>query len=152
MIAYTHVQRTAAIALVSLVTAGCASPQDSSPFDPLLFQERTGVVFVTQNVVPAAVMEALFEGPVVADPAGCLRLDSPDNATVVWPKGFTITENGSRMVVHDATGRAIGTIGESFRLGGGEVQSLDGSSVSAADRERATAHCPGRYWIVGDVP
>jgi hypothetical protein len=57
------------------------------------------------------------------------------------------------MRVRDAAGREIGQVGGSFRLGGGEVQSLhEGIGVSAADRQRAATHCPGRYWVVGDVP
>lgn len=152
MTEYAPIHRTATVALMTLIAAGCASPEETFPFDPLLFQERTGVVFVTQNVASDVVMEALFQGAVIADAAGCLRLASPDNATVVWPNGFTMTESGGTMTVHDAAGREIGTIGGSFRFGGGEVQSLDGMYVSAADRQRVTTHCPGRYWIVGDVP
>ena len=145
--------RSAAIALMTLLAAGCSPTEEPLGFDSLVFQERTGIVFITQNVVPDAVMEALFEGRVITDAAGCLRLDSPDPATVVWPKGFTMTASGSTMVVRDAQGREIGHIGGSFRLGGGEVPSLHGGiGVSAADRERAQTHCPGRYWIVGDVP
>jgi hypothetical protein len=145
-------RRCIPITLITIAFAACSSAQDSIVFDPLQFQERTGVVFVAQNVVPDAVMEALFEGRVVADHAGCLRLDSPDPATVVWPKGFTISENGGTLRVRDARGRDVGDVGGTFRLGGGEVQALhEGIGVSAADRQRAETHCPGRYWIVGDV-
>ncbi|MGH7466060.1 MAG: hypothetical protein ACREK1_12840, partial [Longimicrobiales bacterium] len=136
--------RRATISLLTVLVA-CSSGRDNQPFDPLQFQERTGVIFVAQNVVPGAVMEALFEGRVVADSAGCLRLDSPDPATVVWPKGFTISESGGALRVRNDVGREIGQIGGSFRLGGGEVQSLQ-EGVSAADRQRAQTNCPGRYW------
>jgi hypothetical protein len=108
-------------------------------------------VFVTQSVVADEVMQALFEGRVVKDNAGCLRLDGPDPATVVWPKGFTMTGSGGALVVRDAAGRRIAPIGGTFRLGGGEVQSLEGMPVSTADRQRAATQCPGRYWIVGEV-
>lgn len=152
MFAAASMRRGAAIALMTLLAAGCSLTEEPFAFDSLAFQERTGIVFITQNVVPDAVMEALFEGRVVADAAGCLRLDSPDPATVVWPKGFTMTANGSTMVVRDAEGSEVGQIGGSFSLGGGEVQSLHGGiGVSAADRERAETHCPGRYWIVGEL-
>ncbi|HSK18784.1 MAG TPA: hypothetical protein VK912_06570 [Longimicrobiales bacterium] len=144
--------RRVAVAATALLAAACSSPEDVLSFDPLNFQERTGIVFVRQNATPTAVMEALFEGRVVADAAGCLRFDSPDPATVVWPNGFTMVQSGDEMVVRDATGREIGRVGGTFRLGGGEVTSLQGAAMSAADRQRAQTHCPGRYWIVGDVP
>ena len=144
--------RRVAIAGTALLAAACSSPEDVLSFDPLSFQERTGIVFVGQNETPTVVMEALFEGRVVADAAGCLRFDSPDPAMVVWPKGFAMMQSGDDMLVRDAAGREIGRIGGTFRLGGGEVSSLQNAAVSAADRERAATHCPGRYWIVGDVP
>lgn len=152
MIVSSPMHRGAAIALLIFTAAGCSSSEDAFPFDPLQFQEQTGIVFVTQNVVAEVVMDALFQGRVITDAAGCLRLDSPDPATVVWPKGFTMTESGGTLRVRDAAGREIGHIGGSFRLGGGEVQSLEGMSMTAEERQRAATHCPGRYWIVGEVP
>ena len=141
-----------ALLLGTVLPVACSSAEEM-PFDTLLFQERTGVVFIAQNVFQYVVMDSLFEGRVVVDGAGCLRLGSADAATVVWPKGFTIHEIDGGMLVRSGTGREIGRIGDSFRLGGGEVQSLHaGIGVSATDRQRAGTHCPGRYWIVGDVP
>jgi hypothetical protein len=144
-------RRASSIALVAVLLTACSSRDDSDPFDPLHFQQRTGVIFVAQNVVPDAVMEALFDGRVIADAAGCLRFDSPDPATVVWPKGFTIWESAGTMIVRNDAGRQIGQIGGPFRLGGGEVSVVQ-EGLSAADRERLETNCPGRYWIVGDVP
>jgi hypothetical protein len=144
--------RRASLALAAVLVVACSS-QAGEPFDALRLQEDTGVIFLAQNVVPDAVMEALFQGRVVEDAAGCLRLDSPDPATVIWPKGFTVAVIGETMIVHSAAGREIGRIGGSFRLGGGEVPSLgEHTGISDADRHRAETHCPGRYWIVGDVP
>jgi hypothetical protein len=143
--------RTAPIILMTLLSPACSTGEDDNPFDPLQFQQRTGVIFVAQNIVPSTVMEALFEGRVIADSAGCLRFDSPDPATVVWPKGFSIAESGSTMTVRNGAGRQIGRIGGTFRLGGGEVASVQ-QGISPDDRERLETSCPGRYWIVGDVP
>lgn len=142
----------AVIAGTALLAAACSSTEEVLSFDPHNFQERTGIVFIRQNETPTAVMEALFEGRVVADAAGCLRFDSPDPATVVWPNGFIMVASGEEMLVRDAAGRDIGRVGGTFRLGGGEVSSLQGAPMSAADRQRADTLCPGRYWIVGDVP
>lgn len=145
-------RRRVTIAATAVLAAACSSPEDVLSFDPLDFQEQTGIVFIRQNETPTAVMEALFEGRVIADAAGCLRFDSPDPATVVWPKDFTMVRSGSEMLVRDPVGREIGRVGGTFRLGGGEVSSLQGAAMSAADRQRADTRCPGRYWIVGDVP
>lgn len=145
-------RRRVTIAATAVLAAACSSPEDVLSFDPLNFQEQTGIVFIRQNETPTAVMEALFQGRVIADAAGCLRFDSPDPATVVWPKDFTMVRSGSEMLVRDPAGREIGRVGGTFRRGGGEVSSLEGAAMSAADRQRAGTHCPGRYWIVGDVP
>jgi hypothetical protein len=80
---------------------------------------------------------------------GCLRLDTPDTHTVIWPKGFDL---GADLRVRDDRGAVVGRIGGAFRLGGGEVPSLhDGIPLSEADRVRAGSRCPGRFWIVGEV-
>lgn len=139
------------IPFTAVLLAACSSGESDEPFDPLQFQARTGVIFVTLNVVQVAVMEALFEGRVITDAAGCLRFDSPDPATIVWPKGFTISESAGTMIVRDDAGRQIGQIGGSFRLGGGEVSWVH-EDMSATDRDRLVTSCPGKYWIVGDVP
>ena len=142
----------ASAALVAILLVACSSSADDDLVEPLA-SRNADVIFLAQNVTQTAVMDALFEGRIVVDTAGCIRLDSPDPATVVWPKGFTISGSGAALRVRDGAGRDIGRIGDAFRLGGGEVPTLhDGISVSAADRQRAETHCPGRYWVVGDVP
>ncbi len=109
------------------------------------------VIFLAQTVAPTVVMEALFDGRVVRDPQGCIRLDSNEPATVIWPFGFSVVNSRYGLVVLDDKGRNIGRIGKSFRFGGGYVDSLHSSiALSAADRQRAAA-CPGQFWIVGDV-
>lgn len=110
-------------------------------------------LFLAQNVVPNATMEALFQGRIIRDRAGCLRLQAPDDATVVWPKGFTLRNRSGELAVLDSKGRKVGRIGGAFRLGGGEVPLLhDGIGLSSAARRQAEARCPGRYWIVGTIP
>lgn len=138
--------------LASTALLAACSPAGDDGLEPVPLGNATGVIVITQNVVPGLTMEALFQGRVVLDGAGCLRLDSPDPATVVWPKGFTVVADGDTLRVRDAAGREVGHVGGTFRLGGGELGSLHaGVPVSAADRERAHASCPGGYWIVGDV-
>lgn len=110
---------------------------------------ESGSVFLSMRVDPAESMDALFEGAVVADESGCLRLDSPDAHTVVWPMDYSFDSAGGTIRILDADGGLVGRVGESFHLGGGEVTSLhDEMGFTAADRELAGTHCPGRYWIV----
>jgi hypothetical protein len=139
------------LALVAMLLVARCTPHDAEPPAGLQHvSDETGLLFLTQNVVPDAFMDALFEGRVVADRAGCLRLESPDAHTVVWPKGFGL---GGDLRVRSDRGAEVGRIGGSFRLGGGEVPSLhDGVPLSEADRVRAESRCPGRFWIVGEMP
>lgn len=134
-----------------LFLAGCGRAGEEG--DSLLSLGGGETLFFTQTVVPDAVMDALFQGRVSRDVAGCLRLDLDDRHTVIWPKGFSLDRRPGHLVVLDAGGDAVGRIGGHFRLGGGEVPFLHaGIPLSDADRERAEARCPGRYWIVGEVP
>jgi hypothetical protein len=133
-----------------LASAGLSAACSNSPVD--LTEDDNGFVFLTQSVVPDVVMDALFEGRVVADESGCLRLDSVDDATVVWPAGYRLVRDGTRLEVRAPDGRTVGRLGGEFRLGGGEVNELhSGLQISAASRQRALDRCPGRFWIVGDV-
>jgi hypothetical protein len=133
-----------------LIAMGCAGGEEG---EPLSARQGDDVVFLVQSVRPNAVMDALFEGRVAADANGCLRLQGPDPATVIWPYGATLDNVDGQQRVRADGGRIIGTIGGTFRLGGGEVQTLvAGNGISAADVERARSTCPGKYWIVGDVP
>lgn len=112
---------------------------------------HSSVLFLTAAQPATESMQALFEGRVVIDAAGCIRLDSPDPATVIWPHGFSLVARAGQVHVRDSTGREIGSIGGAFRFGGGEVQELSGSIMNAQARSAALARCPGRYWIVGET-
>lgn len=141
-----------ATVLVVLACASCdGSPtSETQPRPRLHLQDAAHVVFMTQNVVPAATMDALFQGRVVADRAGCLRLDSPDPPTVVWPHGYRVRVGPDGVRILDRDGHTVGSVGKRFSLGGGEVPALaDGMGFTEADRELAESRCPGRYWIVG---
>lgn len=139
--------------LALLLLGGCSPSGDGGPSAPLPSVLLDETLFLAQSEAPDAVMDALFEGRVTRDDDGCLRLDTPDAHTVVWPLGFSLTADDGELVVRDAGGDAVGRVGGPFRLGGGEVASLhDGIAMTPEDRQDARASCPGRYWIVGDVP
>jgi hypothetical protein len=122
--------------LTAVISAGCGTEGDG------------GVLFFAQNERPTSAMEALFEGRVIADSEGCLRLDGPDGQTVVWP--FRSELDGDQVL--DEQGDVIGQIDGDFALGGGEVEVHDGLPISAADRGRIRSRCAGMIWLVGDVP
>lgn len=134
-----------------VVASGCsASSTDVVPEPLLQVVNQDGWVFMTQHRQPSAAMEALFTGQVDADEAGCLRLVSADDATVVWPVGYTLDTSGDTPAVLDADGAPVGELGDEFVLAGGEVQTLPSAmGFTDEDRERSEA-CPGRYWIVND--
>lgn len=139
---------SAAAGALLFATCTAASPDPAG----LRFDEVGGVTFLAQTAPPNAVMEALFQGRVIVDDAGCMRLESPDPATVVWPYGFTLERRRRDMVVLDGNGREVGVAGGSFRFGGGEVPTLhEGLALNATTRARALERCPGRFWIVGDI-
>jgi hypothetical protein len=142
--------------LTLMAAMACGRATDGDPSGVTYDADRP--FFITQNVAPNAVMDALFQGRVVADAAGCLRLDSPDRVTVIWPRGFTLEPRAGGspaggLQVHDARGRSVGRIGGEFRLGGGEVPWLpDGIPLAADVRQHAVRRCPGIFWIVGEIP
>lgn len=141
--------------LLALALGACApSGQDHPLALQTLDTSDPETVFLALSETPTAVMEALFQGRVIRDAAGCLRLDAPapDGATVVWPHGFTLQETGDELRVLDTGGGIVGRIGEMFRFGGGFVQALhEGIPLTDADRALAISRCPGAYWIVGDI-
>jgi hypothetical protein len=140
------------VCLLTFGLAGCSPSYESDPTDIGVTDAGTPL-FITQNVAPVVVMEALFDGRIIVDDAGCIRQDSGDRPTVVWPKSYTLDRIDNELRVLNAVGREIGRIGGRFRLGGGEVPQLhEGSHLSSADRHRATTRCPGIFWITGDVP
>ncbi len=96
-------------------------------------------------------MEALFQGRVILDQAGCIRLDSAEGSTVVWPYGATLQQSGLELRVRAADGREIGRLGGSFRFGGGHVPTLHTFALAPEDRELAQLSCPGDFWIVGEI-
>lgn len=154
MFGYAAHRVAGVLTVLALTAGGCSSLTDLDPLsigaDTIEARIGAGIVFISMKISPDASMSALFEGPVLADEDGCLRLDSPDAHTVVWPKGYDFDVAGGTIRILDAEGAVVGRVGEDFSLGGGEVTSLhEGLGFTDADRELAETHCPGRYWIVG---
>jgi len=135
--------RLAVLACVAIAIAGCDS--DGAGED---------VLFLTQAPLndPMVVMEALYEGTVIVED-GCIRLgEEPDRHTVIWPSGFRYLARGDGIVL-DRDGHRIGSLGSNLSLGGGEVPTLwESGPVDDSMRQEALERCPGRYWLVGEIP
>ena len=131
----------------ALVAAGLFLAACSAWTEPAASRSSGELVVLSRAEEPSAFMDALFVGKVSADSRGCLRLDDPDQHTVIWPRGFDVVQRGASWVVVDAAGRDVGTLGGSFRLGGGEVTQVPADMLSPADAQLAAETCPGRYWL-----
>ena len=144
------------LALAAVAAGACSSPTDSGAVqlqeaDTIEARVGSGIVFIAMRVVPTHHMDALSQARVLEDAQGCLRLDSADRHTVVWPHGWGFEAAGDGVRILDEDGVLVGQVGEEFSLGGGEVTSLPASmGFTDADRQLAEEHCPGRYWIVAD--
>ena len=135
-----------AVLLLSML-AGCK--EAASPSDSLYSSTQLhSAVFIARTAEPSGYMEALFSGVITVDAAGCLRMAGLEGHTPIWPRGYRLEVTAGSGVVRRGSGAVVGKIGSHFRLGGGEVQTLEWVALSAADRERVTSTCPGRYWIV----
>ncbi len=137
------VKRFATLVTFGLALGGCGLVGSGG--------SESDVLMLVQSAAQDAVMQALYVGKVVQQ-GECLRLERPvEGHTVVWPHGFSLGGR-RRDFVMDDRGRPVGRIGESFRLGGGEVPTLwEGGPVSESDRRHALSRCPGRYWLVGEI-
>ena len=134
-------------ALALSLLGGCKDP--AGPGDSLYSAAHLrSAVFVARTDEPPGYYDALFSGVITVDSAGCLRMAGLERHTPIWPRGYWLDLSRGAGVVRNGNGSMVGTIGGHFRLGGGEAQTLDWVTLSPADRERLTASCPGRYWIV----
>lgn len=151
MLFHHRVRMARAGVLLSLILTGCAdtgTPTADLPLDSL----EGDTYFIRQPERPRSVMDALFQGRVVRDERGCLRLQPPADATVVWPFGSTLEARSSGQWVVEAGGNEMGKIGGLFSFGGGEVPFLHvGLGFQQPDITQIQTRCPGRFWIVGDV-
>jgi hypothetical protein len=136
-------------ATAALALAACSGADGRGP--GAAGGEKSMPVFLVQREPQGAVMEALYQGKVVRDAQGCLRIEGADPATVVWPYGFTLEERGADLQVKDAAGRVLGRIGGTFKFGGGHVPPGNYAFLPEPDRATAATRCPGDVWIVGDT-
>jgi len=144
-----RVRSALVLTLTTIAAAGCNL---TGTTDGAGARNLDDVIFLALSEPPNAHMDALFNGTVTIDAAGCIRLQNAERSTVVWPYGFTLDDSDDQLRVRDASGRVLGRVGGTFRFGGGHVPELhEGIDLTQAQRERARTSCPGDFWIVGDT-
>lgn len=96
-------------------------------------------------------MDALMQGVLALDEAGCLRVEYPGmeadgelGPLVIWHHDFTLQIEGDTIEVLNGEGVVVGRVGEEVSMGGGggNQVALPGMPLDA---------CPGPYWILGSM-
>lgn len=142
--------RSILLAVLLPLAAACAA--DRGPDASLTGNDNPdATIFLVESELPGGYMDALFQGRVVRDQEGCLRLESAQPATVIWPLGSTIESRGGELYVRDGAGRHLAKIGAQSRFGGGYVPSHVYANLAARDRRLAESRCPGEYWLAAPV-
>lgn len=137
---------------------GCSDGTEPDPHEFRIQSENLtvtgidGYLMLTQNATASVYPEALFQGELAADEAGCLKLQPSEGGqkvTALWPEGYELRDASTSPRIVNAAGESVGTLGESFEFGGGEVHELpEALGFTDADRELAGERCPGLYWLV----
>jgi hypothetical protein len=136
------------ILLAALLPLATACGGDLGPAANLTGSDNPdATIFLAGSQSPMGVMDARFEGRVLRDAQGCLRLESSQPATVIWPLGSTLESRDGELYVKDAGGRELAMVGGASRFGGGYTANVEAGYLSSADRQLAETRCPGEYWI-----
>ena len=81
---------------------------------------------------------------------GCLRLKrlSKNDLLLIWPPRFELTVDGEDIRISDGSGVSV-SVGETIELGGGEKKI---AHLKAMVEPPIPNHCPGPYWVIGEIP
>lgn len=134
-------RRLSCVILTISLTIACDTITDPGPDVGAFLTLASGVSLPT----------AFFDGTVTKDASGCYRTSDPVPSTVIWPRGAYVEAEGSRLIVHEATGRPAGEVPGPFSFVGHRVSNLDGQPMSAETRQLAVQRCSGAYFIVEDI-
>ena len=113
---------SAALPLAGLILlAACADPPGPMSGGSASPPPRSGTdLFFATHPQGPALMDALFQGPLVVHDGCVLMGNAGDLALPVWPEGFTSGRDQSgRLIVRDADGATIAIEGKVFEMGGG---------------------------------
>ena len=128
------------VTILLIVVTGCSKNLGVAP-PPVPF-------FPQQKETPNAFMDALLVGKLeLAN--NCLRVSDQNNKSflLIWPQGFSVRVNHNITEVVDGKGQLIAQVGDSLRVGGGEMPA---QHITEYVLQPLPDKCPGPYWIISD--
>lgn len=100
---------------------------------------------VTSSQPEPSGMEALLAARLESGDDGCVYARRGDElATLVWPKGYSVSGDSDSFTVQDAKGVAVAQSGIDLNIGGGGVDAVD-------DRWSNKGCATGVLWMVGQI-
>lgn len=128
--------------LFTMVTSCQENTTDMNPITPFFPQQR--------EAGPDSVsMQALLVGKLILV-KDCLRVQDSDNNNylLIWPQGFSLSTEGKSIQISDDTGQLIVQVGDSIKVGGGEIppEQIENYVVQTLPND-----CSGPYWIVASI-
>ena len=108
------------IGLAACLVVGCRGPDAPGQAEPSPIALRTQEPVDAET--PPGCPAALIEGVLVADDATGVALDDPAGFVrpIIWPHGYS-GRPGTPIVVVDESGKVIARVGDTVRIGGGEI-------------------------------
>jgi hypothetical protein len=96
-----------------------------------------------------AFMEALLEGTLV-EQDNCLRVTGAAGYSIliIWQPDYFVNNRDGVVEVLNRDGALVAQVGQTVRMGGGEVPS---TCFEGDLREPLPAGCAGPYWLMGDI-
>jgi hypothetical protein len=98
-------------------------------------------------------MLAELQGKLVLE-NGCLRVDNGySNYLIIWPYGFSIGTDASKIKVIDSNGQVVACVGDYIYVSGGafEGEQMEEHVEKNVIGQPLPDNCVGPYWIVGDT-
>lgn len=125
---------------LAIVTSCQKSLADTTSITPFFPQQREA---------PLVSMNALLAGKLILV-KDCLRVQDSDNNNylLIWPQGFSLSNNDKSIRVNDDAGHLIAQVGDNINVGGGEIPSEQIGNYVA---QPLPNDCDGPYWIVASV-
>ena len=128
----------------AILTTACQRPTNQQPQSEASNTTTSQLpYFPTQKVRATEQMQALLVGKLELI-NGCLRVGEN---LLIFPYGFTLRNTNDTLTVYDAAGQRLAAVGDTIRLGGGQLGTGENNTPLEFENER----CNGPYWIIGDV-
>ncbi len=111
-----------------------------------------GVHFLEQRPSDAPDMTALLDGQLVLSEK-CLVIQGEEARsahTAIWPSGFSLAVQGESVRVLNGDREIVARVGDTIRVGGGEIPQLSPEAFEANFSGSPTG-CAAPYWVVGSI-